>query len=1014
MFKTSLLIFFVLLFCRHYGSAQVAAYSFAQTNATYNAISGGTVHGSSTIDDASYDNIALGFTFTYNCQNYTHISINCNGFISFGTSVSSSYTPISTGSSNNVVSALGFDIQGISTTGELRSQTIGTAPNRTFVVQWKNFRAYGATGDDYNFQIRLNETLNTIQIHYGAFTQNATNRFAEVGLRGGANTDFFNRRIVSGTHTWTSSANGGANNQTCELRTALIPDNGRRFTFTPTAAAMSYTSSTCTQVLTGTVKRCPANVQIARVQVVMGAGCPINLTQLVVGAAGSTNITGDVSSIKVYYTGSSTSFSTTNLVNSGGTAPVGASTTITGNVPLSAGSNYFWITYDMNGAAGVGNVIDASCTSITVNGSSHVPTVTNPAGNGTVVECAAPGGLTAGIETWLKADLGFGSGSPATWNNQAPGTATVFNGTSNPARNTTSTSYNYNPYIEFTGPSSVNTPGGAAANREFIRLSGYDLNTGILYRSLFFAFQLNNLTRTNTHIATTADVTTWGIPAVGGTLHGFDVGGVAAIHENGYNNVDFGASSLAGTWKRNGTNITHDALHTNSKQILSAVSSTTDGVTLNRFLGGQNDVSGFNGDGRDWVGPVVEIIGFTTQLSATDRSKVHSYLAIKYGITLSENYIATNGSSIYATTTPYNTNIIGIGRDDVEELNQKQSHQNDDHVRIYLNTLQTSNQANTGTFSQNISYVVQGSNTGAMCATSASNSEIPTGLGSCTLFSRLAREWKVTRTNMPETYAMDIRLDACAVPASVNVADLRLLVDNDGNFANGGTQCFYNGDGSGIVFSYTNPMISISGISTTHIPNNSTRFITIGSVSSATPLPVELTYFEAIKISNNQVDLVWETSTERDSDHFIVERSTNLTNWDFVGKLQAAGNSVLPILYNTKDFNPQIGINYYRLRQFDLDGAVSYSDIKSIEIQDDKLFSIHPNPANDVIKIAASSFENVTIQLVNGIGKTVWQSEGEIQGSYIQIDLGNFAEGIYFVQFNTRNSSEIQKLVIKK
>ena len=46
-----------------------------------------------------------------------------------------------------------------------------------------------------------------------------------------------------------------------------------------------------------------------------------------------------------------------------------------------------------------------------------------------------------------------------------------------------------------------------------------------------------------------------------------------------------------------------------------------------------------------------------------------------------------------------------------------------------------------------------GDNRGAMNTTTAANVEMPTGLPGCTLFSRLEREWKVTRTNTNEDYS---------------------------------------------------------------------------------------------------------------------------------------------------------------------------------------------------------------------------------------------------------------------
>jgi hypothetical protein len=84
------------------------------------------VLGSGAIDDTSHNAKPIGFTFSYNGGAYTQFSVNCNGFLAMGATVASSYTPIGSGTSNNVVSALGMDLQG-NTGGELRYET---APGR--------------------------------------------------------------------------------------------------------------------------------------------------------------------------------------------------------------------------------------------------------------------------------------------------------------------------------------------------------------------------------------------------------------------------------------------------------------------------------------------------------------------------------------------------------------------------------------------------------------------------------------------------------------------------------------------------------------------------------------------------------------------------------------------------------------------------------------------------------------------------------------------------------------------
>ncbi len=772
--------------------------------------------------------------------------------------------------------------------------------------------------------------------------------------------------------------------------------------------ALAYTSCTTTQIVSGLVTRCASNQQIIGVQVVMGAGCSANLTQFQLAAGSSTNLLADVSRIHIYYTGTSNVFALTNEFVAGGTVPVGAANTINSTQSLVSGTNYFWITYDMNPLATVGNLIDGSCTQLTIAAVNRIPTATNPAGNGTISMCLAPGGVSTGLETWLRADVGVTGVTPITaWTNQkSSGTPVLVNGS--PNLNNTATSYNYNPYVDFIAPAGT-LANGLAANRQFLRFSGYTGISALNFTTLFYAFQLTDLTRVDTHIGTVDGITYSAGPA-NGTFHGFNFGGNAAIHTSGYD-LDFGAGSPANTWQRNGVNIAHDANHSSTKHILSANCQTGGNTGLNTLLGGQIDDGSltFLGHFRDWRGPVAEIIGFSTVITAVERQRVDSYIAIKYGITLTANYLSTSGSTVFTTAAPYNNNIIGIGRDDTEAMTQKQSHNDDDVVRVYVNALAATNAANAGSFASDISYVMTGATTGAMCATAASIAEMPVGLPSCALYSRLEREWKVTRTNMAQNFNMDFSLAACGAPGSVNTAHLRLLVDDDGNFANGGTQCYYNGDGTGIVITYTNPRITVSNINiANHIPNNATRFITIASINALTPLPVEMINFDAQLNQERAVDVTWTTISEINSDHFIVEKSNNLTDWSFVDQLAGAKNSETNLDYSSIDPSPYLGTSYYRLKQVDTDGTYSYSDVRTVSINLNEGIMVYPNPAEGYFTIAGKNITTDQITLVDALGKVVVLNPVANSDDTITFSTETMSSGVYY--FVYKNDQEVSKI----
>ncbi len=770
---------------------------------------------------------------------------------------------------------------------------------------------------------------------------------------------------------------------------------------------MTYSSSTVTQSSTATVSNCGTNQQIVCLQITTNGTAPVtplNLTQIqtsFLGTASNTNI----GTAKVYFTGNSSTFATTTLF---GQATPGAGTyAINGNLNLVLGVNYLWLTYDLNNTATLGTTIDAQITQFTASSTNYTSiTTTNPAGTRTIsTMCQGPGGIATGLETWVRADIGTVGTTPITgWTNQAPGTAILINGA--PNMNTSSTSYNYNPYVDFTAPVGI-LAGGAATNRQFLKLNGYSGQIGINYTSLFTATQLNDLTRVHTHLATIDDVT-YGFPA-NGTLHGDAdaTGTIASILLEAYDITDFGTSSPAGTWKRNGVNISSNSVHTSQKQILAANCQTGGSTTLNRFFGGQidrSDLSWQDGHKRDWKGPVAELIGYTTPLSAINVQKVETYMAIKYGITLSVNYIAPNGLTIYNTTAPYNLNIIGIGRDDVEALTQKQSHNDDDTVRIYLNTLSASNAANSGVFSVDASYVVAGATNGKMCATAGSIAEMPAMCAGFTLYSRIEREWKVTKTNMGQNFNMDFKLAPCGSPGTVNPGDLRLLVDDDGNFANGGTQCYFNGDGTGIVISYANPTITVSNIGNIHIPNNATKYITIASIQAVTPLPVNLLFYNANPCDRN-VCLDWETASEYNCNHFTLYKSKDLVNWEFVTLTQGQGTSQVSHHYTEEDLNPYEGISYYQLNQFDHDQSMQSSLIRSVNLKPSSTFSIYPNPTNQSFSIAIDDQLSHELEIIDQQGKTIQRAVISHQSV---INVEQLAQGIYLIKLD---NNQIQKLI---
>jgi len=243
--------------------AELADYTFVQTTETYTEITGGISLGTESTDDQRFFDPAnpagtttspyvgpgfpIGFNFTFNDYVFDVIGVNANGWICFGQSAlgasavsvtsSSSYAPLSNTTAitpeqlANRVTGFARDLQA-QAGATIRIETIGTAPNRTCIVQWKNYKRYGTTGtgDIINYQIRLHETSQKVSFAYGphTFGGTASTSYPQVGMRGSASTDFANRTTDS---NWSMTTAGAANNATCAHTATCYPADGLVFEY---------------------------------------------------------------------------------------------------------------------------------------------------------------------------------------------------------------------------------------------------------------------------------------------------------------------------------------------------------------------------------------------------------------------------------------------------------------------------------------------------------------------------------------------------------------------------------------------------------------------------------------------------------------------------------------------------------------------------------------------------------------------------------------------------------------
>ena len=180
-----------------------------------------------------------------------------------------------------------------------------------------------------------------------------------------------------------------------------------------------------------------------------------------------------------------------------------------------------------------------------------------------------------------------------------------------------------------------------------------------------------------------------------------------------------------------------------------------------------------------------------------------------------------------------------------------------------------------------------------------------------------------------------------------------------------------------------------------------------------TTLSVNWGYFTP-SINGNTVTLKWETKSETDNSHFVVERSLDGKNFTKVAEQQSKGPQ--GAAYQAVDQTPAQGINYYRVQQVDRDGKSSYSEVKSVRFlgNNQATFFVYPNPVKNNITLNYSSNSNHLQLLVSGIdGRVQLRTTGSINDLNNQINqkVKDLARGVYIVQITDGGTTYQSKFV---
>lgn len=174
-------------------------------------------------------------------------------------------------------------------------------------------------------------------------------------------------------------------------------------------------------------------------------------------------------------------------------------------------------------------------------------------------------------------------------------------------------------------------------------------------------------------------------------------------------------------------------------------------------------------------------------------------------------------------------------------------------------------------------------------------------------------------------------------------------------------------------------------------------------------LPVNFVSFVADKLEKS-VRLRWHVANEYNNTSYEVEHSTDGNRFMKIGAVKASNGRSAD--YQYVDYAPDMKrVNYYRLKQIDVDGKFTYSPVRTVVYSGNAEITITPNPATDYIKVFTQQSDvRVSIYDAEGrrmVTKTVSNGMGEF-------DMTRYAKGTYTVVAESNGVRLSSRKVVKQ
>lgn len=191
--------------------------------------------------------------------------------------------------------------------------------------------------------------------------------------------------------------------------------------------------------------------------------------------------------------------------------------------------------------------------------------------------------------------------------------------------------------------------------------------------------------------------------------------------------------------------------------------------------------------------------------------------------------------------------------------------------------------------------------------------------------------------------------------------------------------------------------------------------VDMGAYEFGSVLPVTLVSFSAKAVSENSVEIKWQTAQESRNDRFVVERSKDLILFETVAEIRdVVGNSNTLHTYRTIDPAPYAGTSYYRLLQYDTDGTRTSSRVVAVVVRSQG-YAVFPNPVSGgAFRLGLDEPDAAEIEMHHAAGTPIRFTRRRADGQTVVITpVQPLAAGAYVVTVQERATRRRFHLVVR-